>query len=249
MRPCHPRGRAVPNPLWTLCPRWWPRASSGRPHQQLRTVKEKGQTKSTEEEHAEKPRTPVRGETCERCTQLTNWRKDAKYFQGILDRIIRDPEFRNRMIENHRDEELCRQWDTLADDNLMVASIVPRFNDCNKRQKETTCATCSLRNQQRALSPSFTWRNWQGSWLTPSSGSHVGDAPNTMLRLERFFWARLRWLQFTLLLHHGSLPPDNVVNQRYSSETFYVLPSLVWRKVEERHGRRRKDNISVLCWF
>ena len=30
-----------------------------------------------------------------------------KYFQGIHDRFIRDPEFRNRMIENHRDEEFC----------------------------------------------------------------------------------------------------------------------------------------------
>ena len=32
-------------------------------------------------------------------------------FQGIHDRFIRDQEFRNRMIENHRDEDLCRQWD------------------------------------------------------------------------------------------------------------------------------------------
>ena len=36
-----------------------------------------------------------------------------KYFQGIHDRFIRDPEFRSRMIENHRDEELCRRWDAL----------------------------------------------------------------------------------------------------------------------------------------
>ena len=40
-----------------------------------------------------------------------------KYFQGIHDRFIRDPEFRNRMIENHRDEELCRRWDALADED------------------------------------------------------------------------------------------------------------------------------------
>ena len=37
-----------------------------------------------------------------------------KYFQGIHDRFIRDPEFRSRMIENHRDEALCRRWDALA---------------------------------------------------------------------------------------------------------------------------------------
>ena len=40
-----------------------------------------------------------------------------KYFQGIHDRFIRDPEFRSRMIENHRDEELCRRWDALADED------------------------------------------------------------------------------------------------------------------------------------
>ena len=38
-----------------------------------------------------------------------------KCFQGTHDRFIRDAEFRSRMIENHRDEELCRRWDALAD--------------------------------------------------------------------------------------------------------------------------------------
>ena len=38
-------------------------------------------------------------------------------FQGIHDRFIRDQEFRNRMIENHRDEDLCRRWDVLADED------------------------------------------------------------------------------------------------------------------------------------
>ena len=38
-------------------------------------------------------------------------------FQGIHDRFIRDPEFRIRMIENHRDEDLCRRWDALADED------------------------------------------------------------------------------------------------------------------------------------
>ena len=38
-----------------------------------------------------------------------------KFFQGIHDRFIRDPNFRNRMIVNHRDEKLCRKWDALSD--------------------------------------------------------------------------------------------------------------------------------------
>ena len=40
-----------------------------------------------------------------------------KHFQGIHDRFIRDPEFRNRIFSNHRDEELCRRWDALADED------------------------------------------------------------------------------------------------------------------------------------
>ena len=39
-------------------------------------------------------------------------------------------------------------------------------------------------------------------------------------------------------------------NKRQSPETFLVLSSLVWRKVEEQHGRRRrrKEKISILNW-
>ena len=41
-----------------------------------------------------------------------------KFFQGgIHDRFIRDEQFPNRMIENGRDEELCRQMDALADED------------------------------------------------------------------------------------------------------------------------------------
>ena len=38
-------------------------------------------------------------------------------FQGIHDRFIRDQEFCIRMIENLRDEDLCRRWDALADED------------------------------------------------------------------------------------------------------------------------------------
>ena len=34
--------------------------------------------------------------------------------QGIDDGFLRDHEFRIRMIEHHRDEEVCRRWDALA---------------------------------------------------------------------------------------------------------------------------------------
>ena len=40
-----------------------------------------------------------------------------KFFLGIHDRFIRDETFRYRMIENGRDEDVCRQWDALADED------------------------------------------------------------------------------------------------------------------------------------
>ena len=40
-----------------------------------------------------------------------------KEFQGIHERFLGDHEFRVRMIEHNRDEELCRRWDALADED------------------------------------------------------------------------------------------------------------------------------------
>ena len=38
-------------------------------------------------------------------------------FQGIHDRFFLDHAFRVRMIKNNRDEEVCRRWDVLADED------------------------------------------------------------------------------------------------------------------------------------
>ena len=43
-------------------------------------------------------------------------KKGGSHFQGIHDRFTRDPEFRNRM-KIHRDEDLCRRWDAVADED------------------------------------------------------------------------------------------------------------------------------------
>ena len=40
-----------------------------------------------------------------------------KYYLGIHDRFVRDEQFRSRMIEIGRTEDLCRQMDDLADEN------------------------------------------------------------------------------------------------------------------------------------
>ena len=38
-------------------------------------------------------------------------------YKGIHDRFLRDHIFRGRMIENSRDEEVCRAWDVLTDED------------------------------------------------------------------------------------------------------------------------------------
>ena len=48
--------------------------------------------------------------------QLKKWCK-KRCFQGIHDRFVRDEQFRSRMIQIDRPEDLCRQMDDLADED------------------------------------------------------------------------------------------------------------------------------------
>ena len=113
-----------------------------------------------------------------------------KCFQGIHDRFIRDEQFRNRMIENDRDEDLCRQMDALADEGGFVRTRqvpmpVQRRSDFKQAlstlQKLKEKEEGARRNQQWAQSSSSSsWWSWQGSWWTPYSyESHHGDEPRT----------------------------------------------------------------------
>ena len=125
-----------------------------------------------------------------------------KFFQGIHDRFIRDPEFRKRMVENNRDEELCRTWDARADEDHSHDVTAQEYSlyksnrwlHSNKQGSSTVRTTHrsdfkkalstfqqfketeeAQRNQQWAQSSS-SWWNWQGSWWTRySSESHDGD--------------------------------------------------------------------------
>ena len=53
----------------------------------------------------------------ERVAPIPYWKKRCtkRHFKGIHDRFLRDHVFRERMIENYRDEEVCRAWDVLAE--------------------------------------------------------------------------------------------------------------------------------------
>ena len=125
--------------------------------------------------------------------QLKKKCKKKKNFQGIHDRFIRDETFRNRMIENGRDEDVCRQWDAFADEdhthhltpqeyyhyksklwlrsNKTGSNTVPVKHRPDFKQAWSTLQQLkqkeerAQRNQQWAQSSS--WWNWQRSWWTP----------------------------------------------------------------------------------
>ena len=120
-----------------------------------------------------------------------------KFFQGIHDRFKRDETFRSRMIENGRDEDVCRQWDALAHEdhthhltqqeyfhyksnwwfhsNKTGSNTVPVEHRPDFKQALSTLQQLkqseegARRNQQwaQSSSSSSSWWSWQGSWWTP----------------------------------------------------------------------------------
>ena len=131
-----------------------------------------------------------------------------KFFQGIHDRLIRSETFRSRMIENGRNEDLCRQMDALADEdhtnhltsqqyfyhksnwwlrsNKTGSDTMPVQRRSDFKQALSTLQQLkekeeAQRNQQWAQSSSSSsWWSWQGSWWTLySHESHDGDEPST----------------------------------------------------------------------
>ena len=131
-----------------------------------------------------------------------------KCFQGIHDRFVRDEQFRSRMIEIGRTEDLCRQMDDLADEDH-THHLTPQEVDNYKsnwwiRSNKIGSDTMPIRhrsdfkqalsilrqlkgeeeevqrNQRWTQTYSSSWWSWQGSWWTPYSyESHHGDVPST----------------------------------------------------------------------
>ena len=131
-----------------------------------------------------------------------------KYFQGIHDRFVRDEQFRSRMIEIGRTEDLCRQMDDLADEdhthhltpqeinnyksnwwirsNKIGSDTMPIRHRSDFKQALSTLRQLkekeeeAQRNQRWIQSSSSSWWSWQGSWWTPYFyESHHGDVPST----------------------------------------------------------------------
>ena len=76
---------------------------------------------------------------------------NKRQFQRIHDRFLRDHEFRIRMIEPYRDEEVCRRWCALADeDHIHHLTEQEYFDYKNKwwlHSNTQGCNTIPLRNR------------------------------------------------------------------------------------------------------
>ena len=86
-------------------------------------------------------------------------------FQGIHDRFIRDEQFRNPMIENGRDEDVCRQMDDLADEdhthhlthkNISIAKVIG--GSVRTRQVPILCQCSAYLTSNKHCLPCSNWK-------------------------------------------------------------------------------------------
>ena len=141
-----------------------------------------------------------------------------KYFQGIHDRFTRDPEFRNRMIENHRDEELCQRWDALADEdhthhltsqeyslykskwwlhsNKQGSNTMPVTHRPEFKQALSTLQRLKLKAEGDPQVPTYSNRNQQ--WAQSSS--------------TWWNWQGSWWTPYSHESHDGDAPSTDLLN-------------------------------------
>ena len=128
-----------------------------------------------------------------------------RHFLGIHDRFIRDEKFRKNMIDIGRNEEMCREMDTLANEdhthriteeeirvyrnnwwirsNIVSSDTMPVRHRADFKQALTSLR--QLKNQedqayyQKWQSSSSSWCDWQDSWWYSSSEHHRDDGPST----------------------------------------------------------------------
>ena len=130
-----------------------------------------------------------------------------KKFQGIHDRFLRDPEFRVRMIEHNRDEEVCRRWDVLADeDHTHHLSEIEYFYYKNKwwlhlnksgsdtlplrKRSDFKQALCTLeRSHQEAgeepFVPTYSYKHKRNRHRVRSLHGGSGKIPGGLLKIQK----------------------------------------------------------------
>ena len=133
--------------------------------------------------------------------------------------------------------------------------LVTNLNNNEQETSEMQFEDNALKSDARALaSRSKAKAKPQKRDSAGSSTRTIPIGETTRLFAHRLF--SVEGTELINLLRHGGLPREKwwsnwtLENQRQSPRTFLVLSSLVWRRVEEKHGKRRKqEKIPVLFWF
>ena len=132
-----------------------------------------------------------------------------KYFQGIHNRFIRDAEFHNRMVENNRDENFCRKWDALADEDHthhLTPQEYPLYKSIwwlhSNKQGSNTVRTTHRSDFKKALSTLQQWKQKEeGALQTPTNSDR-----NQQLAQSSSSWCNLQsslWTPFSYESHDG----------------------------------------------
>ena len=126
---------------------------------------------------------------------------------GIHDRFLLDHDFRARMIENNPDEEVCRRWDVLADEdhtyylsekeyfyyknkwwlhlNKSGSDTLPLRKRSDFKQSLSTLERLHQEDGGEQFLPTPYWRNQQ--WKSASSSSSTlweWQAPGDLLNIQ-----------------------------------------------------------------
>ena len=117
-----------------------------------------------------------------------------KDFHGIHDRFIRDQEFRNRMIEHNRDEEVCRRWDALADEDHTHHLTTQEYfyflskwwllNMSLRHRPDFKLALSSLQRLQQEVGVTLTNTN-NGRHAVHLQHGGIGKVPGGLLTIQK----------------------------------------------------------------
>ena len=163
-------------------------------------------------------------------------------FKGIHDRFLRDHVFRERMVENQRDEEVCRAWDVLAEEDhtyrLSQAeyfhykqywwiSLNKSGNDTQPLRKRSDCkqalSTLNRLHQEAGgeqLKPMPCWKYKQ--WKAASSSSST-------------WW---QWRECWWSSEENKESQERGGKQRFAIERGNSLFTELWRKTSDERLSR-----------
>ena len=109
-----------------------------------------------------------------------------KFFQGIHDRFIRDEIFRNRKIEEGRDEDVCRQWDALADEDHTHHLAPQEYHHYKSNWCSNTVPVEHRPDFKQALSTAIETGRRRIFYKRPRTLAEIYNGHRVLLHVARF---------------------------------------------------------------